>query len=336
VIPEQYWQILKRWYWLIGGVALAVAVLAVVTLPLLLGRSSGGYSAAVTLGVTRMVSFGGTTAAGNGDPQLLASYTTSIAQRGASPQYLANLEDALKAKGVTLPEGQLERSARFTANEALFRITVEATAPVPNDAQLIAETAAEQLILATKAEEDRIKESLTASSEQEEAQLLSRLSEVYQQRIDRLAALGDATLRAALDEVVRRGVGANLSVEFSQLVQDLARLSADPDLALLNSEATSLESQLAELSETQRQFSTEFLQGNPVSVVTPVETVPLPPPTALRTRDLALMGLIVGLVLGWIAANTAESMQLNLRMKRHREAEWDTSLTSAGSIFGDD
>jgi hypothetical protein len=337
MIPEQYWRILRRWFWLIGGIAIGCAVLAAVTLPSLLSSSSGGYSAAVTLGVTRMVSFGGTTAAGQGDPQLLASYTDSIAERGSSPQYLSNLETALAAKGVTLPDGKLERSLRFTSNPGLFRVEIEATAAVPNDAKVIAETAAEQLITDTKAEEGRIVAELTTTSAQQEAQLRARLNEVYQARIDRMNTLGEPALRAALDELVRRGIGADLNAAFSTLVQDLARISADPDLSVLNSEAASLEAQLAELSESQRNYSAELLQGNPVSTVTPVETVPLAPATALRARDTAVMGLIVGAVIGWIAANTAESMQLNTKMKKRREEEWDTSLSGvSGSIFSDD
>jgi hypothetical protein len=336
VIPEQYWRIARRWFWLIGGIAIGCAVLMAALLPALLNSSSGGYSAAVTLGVTRMVSFGGTTAAGSGDPELLASYTDSIAARGSSPQYLSALDTALKAKGVRLPDGKLESSVRFTSNPGLFRVTIEATADVPNDAKLIADTAAEQLIIDTKAEETRIVQSLTATGAQQETQLRTRLNEVYQSRIDRLNALGEPTLRSALDELVRRGLNADLGVSYTNLVTDLARISGDPELAVLNSEAASLETQLAALSESQRNYSAAILQGDPVSTVTPVETVPLPPPTTLRTRDVAVMGLVVGLVLGWIAANTAESMQLNTRMKKRHEEEWDAGLSSVGSIFQDD
>ena len=64
--------------------------------------------------------------------------------------------------------------------------------------------------------------------------------------------------------------------------------------------------------------------------------MPLAAASVLKARDSALMGLLVGLAFGWIAANMFESMQLNLRMKKHHEEEWDTSLTSAGSLFSDD
>jgi len=331
VIPEHYWRILKNWYWLIGGVALGCALITAVALPSLLSGDGGGYSSSVTLGVTRMVSFSGTTAAGEGDDEAMASYTASIAERGSSPQFVATLKDALKEKGVTLT-GDLS----YTANEGLFRITIEATSGVRDDAQVIADTAAEQLIVDTAAEEDRIALSLTSTADQQETELLARLTVVYQDRIDRLLELGEPGMREALEAWVSRGVSASLSGDYVRLVEDVARLSADPQLAVLNTEAEALESQLAEISAKRRDFSAELLQGEPVSIVTPAETVSFAAASVLKARDSALMGLLVGLAFGWIAANTLESMQLNLRMKKHREEEWDTSLTSAGSIFSDD
>jgi len=331
VIPEHYWRILKNWYWLIGGAAVVCAMITAAALPALLNGDDSGNSSSVTLGVTRMVSFSGTTVAGEGDDEAMASYTISIAERGSSPQFLSTLKDALKAKGVTLTD-----DPSFTANEGLFRITIEATASAPTDARVVVDTAAEQLIADTAAEEGRIALSLASTNDQQETELLARLSVVYQDRFDRLLALGEPAAREALDVLVSRGVGASLAADYVQLLEDLARLSADTQLAVLNTEAEALESQLSEISAARRDFSIELLQGDPVSIVTPAETVPFAPASALSARDSAVMGLLVGLVLGWIAANMAESMQMNLRMKKYREEEWDTSLTGAGSLFSDD
>ena len=146
MIPEHYWRILRNWYWLIGGVSLACALIAAAALPALLNGGGSGHGSSVTLGVTRLVSFSGTTVAGEGDGEAMASYTTNIAERGSSPQFLSTLKGALEEKGVTL-----KGDPSFTANEGLFRITIEATADVPNDAQVIADTAAEQLIADTTA-----------------------------------------------------------------------------------------------------------------------------------------------------------------------------------------
>ena len=331
MIPDHYWRILKNWYWIIGGTALVCALIAAAALPALLSGDGGGYSSSVTLGVTRMVSFSGTTVAGEGDDEAMASYTTSIAERGTSPQFRAVLDDALKAKGVTLTD-----DVSFTANEGLFRITIEARSGVRGDAQIITETAAEQLIADTTAEEGRIAFSLTSTNDQLETELLARLSLVYQDRLERLLGLGEPAVRTALEAWVSRGLSASISADYVKFIEDVARLSADPQLAVLNTEAEALESQLAEISAARRDFSAELLLGNPVSIVTPAETVPLAAASVLKARDSALMGLLVGLAFGWIVANMLESMQMNLRMKKHHEEEWDTSLTSAGSIFSDD
>ena len=331
MIPDHYWRILRNWYWLIGGFALACALIAAAVLPALLNGDGSGHSSSVTLGVTRLVSFSGTTAAGEGNGDAMASYTTSISERGSSPQFLSTLKDTLADEGVTL-----KADPGFTANEGLFRITIEATADVPNDAQVIAETAAELLIADTTAEEGRIALSLTSTSDQQESELLVRLSAVYADRLDRLLELDEPDVREALTGLVSRGVSASLTADYVGLVEDLARLSGDPQLTVLNTEAEALESQLAEISTARRDFSAELLQGGPVSIVSPAETVPFAPATTLKARDSFVMGLLVGLVLGWIGANMLESMQLNLRMKKHREEEWDTSLSSVGSLFSDD
>ena len=264
MIPEHYWRILKNWYWLIGGIAAACALIAAAVLPALLSGDGGGYSSSVTLGVTRMVSFSGTTAAGEGDDEAMASYTASIAERGSSPQFLSALRDALEAKGVSKTD-----DPTFTANEGLFRIMIEATAAAPDDAKVIAETAAEQLIADTKAEEDRIALSLSSTAEQQETELLARLSVVYDDRAGRLLTLGEPAVREALDRLIGRGLSASLTGDFLRILDDLTRISSDPQLAVLNTEADALESQLAEISADRRDFSAELLQGDPVSIVTP-------------------------------------------------------------------
>jgi hypothetical protein len=189
----------------------------------------------------------------------------------------------------------------------------------------MAETAAELLVEEVSGEETRIKESLTTATAQQQTELLSALNQVYADRIERLGLLGEPTLREALDNLVRSGIGADLSGTFSTLVQDLARITADPQLAILNSEAQSLERQLAELSDNQRSFSDEILRGDPVSIIDPVDTVQLAPEASLRTRDLGLMGLVVGLVIGWIAATIIDGQVMGRRFERAEEEEWETT-----------
>lgn len=325
MIPEQYWRIIGRWFWLIGGIALATSVLAMAAEPLVLGRGGAGYSAATTLGVSRMVSFGGTVTFGlNGDPQILASYTESIAARGSSLQFLSALGERLRAAGVVRSDTQLARNVDVVANPGLFRIDITARDEDPEVAAIVAQTAADILIDDVAAEEARIKASLTESATQQQTALLNQLNSVYTARMQRLAALGEPALREGLDNLVRAGIGADLSGAFTTLVQDFARITSDPELAVLNSQATSLEQQLAALSDNQRSFSDEILLGTPVSLVNPVQTVPVPPSPSLRTRDLGLMGLIAGLVLGWIAATMAEGWYAGQQLGPGRRDGWDS------------
>jgi hypothetical protein len=302
-----------------------------------LGASSPGNSSAVTLGVTRVVSLSGTVTMGTqGDQQMMASYTENLAARGNTPQFLKQLNDRLAAQGLILSDAALARKIDFKPVAGLARVDITAEAGLAGDAQLMASTAAALMVEEITDEENRIRESLTAATTEQQTQLLARLDQVYQGRIARLAALGEPALREGLDNLIRSGVGTDVSTSYQTLVQDLARISGDPELAVLNSEAESLERQLASLSDAQRSFSPEILRGAPVSIVDPVDTVQLPPSTSLRTRDLGLMGLVAGLVLGWVVASLADGWVIGNRMERARREEWETATAGVGRFFSND
>lgn len=333
MIPEHYWRILRRWFWLIGAVAAVCVVFAVAVMPSFLGAASAGHSSAVTLGVTRVVSLSGTVSMGVGDQDLMSSYTENVAQRGNTPQFLRQLNTRLANEGLMLSDASLARKLDFTPVPGLGRIDIVAEAGLEADAQLMASTAAQLMVEEITAEETRIRDSLTLATTEQQAQLLERLNLVYADRNTRLAAIGEPALREALDNLIRSGVSADVNQSFNQLVQDLARVSGDPQLAVLNSEAESLERQLATLSDTQRAFSAEILRGDPVSIVDPVDTVQLPPATSLRTRDLGLMGVFAGLILGWVVASLADGWVISNRMERARREEWDTVSTTGIERF---
>lgn len=330
MIPEQYWRIARRWFWLIGAVAVACMLFAVVAVGQVAGKSAPTYNAALTLGVTRIVSFGGTITQGGdpGDPVLLSNYTDNIASRGSTPQFVAMLNSELAKKGVIMTDTEVSRKVKYASVPGLFRIDITATADTPEQAQLMAQTASDLLTKDVTDEETRIRTALNASTDAQQAQLLARLNTVYTNRTARLATLGQPALVEALDNMVRRGVTADLTGEFSTLVADLARITSDTELTVLNSDATSLEQQLARLSENRRGYSDEILIGTPVSIVAPVDTSPVPLASSLRVRDLAVMGMIAGLVIGWIVATIADGWAFSNRMERAKREEWSVTGTA--------
>jgi hypothetical protein len=331
LIPEHYIRIARRWFLLIGIVVAASVAIAMLGVPRLISSSAPGHSAAITLGVTRLVSASGsvTTAGGTGTPELLSSYTQNVADRGNTPQFQNELQFRLATQGLIIDGSVLARKVTFKADPGLFRIAITASAASANDAQLIADTASQLVIDDVTAEETRVKADLTQTTAQQQTQLLTQLNTVYTQRTSELATVGEPAIRTALDDLVRNGVGQDISKTYTSLVADLARIGSDSQLAVLNSQAQSLEQQLATLSETQRSFSDQILQGKPLSIIDPVNTVQLAPPNSLRLRDLALMGIIAGLVLGWIAAAAVDGVVIGWRMDRAKKEEWETVTRSS-------
>jgi hypothetical protein len=329
VIPEHYLRIAKKWAWLMAAVTVACVGVAVLIIPGMVESGPPAHSAATTLGVTRLVSASGsvTTAGGTGTPELLSNYTQSVADRGNTPQFQKELQDRLAAQGVIIPSTALAKKVAFKADIGLFRVSVIASSANANDAQLIADTAAALMIDDISAEETRVKTDLTATTNAQQTQLLAQLNDVYTRRTAELALVGEPAIRTALDDLVRNGVGQDPSKTFTNLVADLARLGSDPQLAVLNSQATSLEQQLGALADTQRSFSDQILQGRPLSIVDPTTTVQLAPSNSLRTRDLALMGLVAGVVLGWIAAAAADGYVTSRKTELARKEEWETVNT---------
>jgi hypothetical protein len=281
--------------------------------------------------VTRVVTLSGAVTVGTaGDADLMGSYTENIANRGNTPQFLRELSTRLAESGVMIDDATLARKLTFTPNTGLFRVDVTAEAPTEQQAQLIASTAAQLMVEDITTEERRIRDSLNAATAAQQEALLAKLNQVYTDRTARLLALGEPTLREGLDNLLRNGVSSSLTGDFTKLVQDYARITSDSQLAVLNSSATSLEMQLATLSDTQRSFSDEILLGDPISVVDPVNTVQLPPAASLRTRDLGVMGLIAGSVLGWLAAVVVDGMVIGNRMQRAKREEWEAPAPTAG------
>jgi hypothetical protein len=324
MIPEQYWQILRRWFWIIGLLGLLGAVSGLYLLPLGLGGGTSTYDASMTLGVSRFVSFGGTMTAGlgGGDGVLLGDYTASIADKAKTVQYQARLRAALEDKGLFLTEAALIQKVVVTADKALFRINIRATAGSLEEAELLAQAAADVLTQQVVDEETRVKEGLGANTDEQRADLLSRLSELNRQREQRLRELNATALKTALDDLVARGgAGPDLSAEFRGILEDLTVIAGDQDLADINSHIDSVERQLAGLALAEESFSVDLLKfGDPVFVLNPAETVATEAESKLRKRDMIVLGTGAGLLMGWMAANLAENVR-NGRGTRREEAE---------------
>lgn len=330
MIPEQYWRILRVWFWLIGLIAIGGAALAIVAVPQIRGNGEPGNTASVTLGVTRLVSTDGslTTIGGPSDGTLLDSYTQSIVARGNTPQFVAEVAASLAEQGLVVDPSTLARKVTFSADPGLFRVLITVNSQSPDDAQLIAQTAAQQMIDDTSQEETRVITGVQENLAQEQQKLTDRLNQVYADRDAKLASLGDAQISQALNDLIAKGIGPDLASTFDTLVADLARVSSDTELALMNGEAKSLESQLDEVSDGQSRFSGNSLTGTPVTIINPVSTVQLPAPDGLRIRDMALMGGLAGLVLGWFVAVGLDSLTRRDRRRTKRRADFKPAKVS--------
>lgn len=308
MIPEQYWVIIRHWFWLIGLVAIGGALVGVFLIHPMVAGASEGYNARATLGVRRLVTNVGTT---TGDPDLLGDYTDYIALQAQTPQTIVRLRNDLADLGYAMSEAAASGKVNVTSDRGLVRVNIEAKAGTEELANAVASSMAAILIDRMASEEQNLSETLAGDTESKRTDLLNDLTDVYQKRKDRLELLDAGTLQTALDDVVRRGVGSDLVDEFKKIVNDIAFTTGDSQLAILNSEAESIEAQLGVLSEAERSVTIGAGEA-PVFLLNPVETVGTPLDVAKR-RDMALLGLIGGLVLGWIVANSTESYMVKRR-----------------------
>jgi len=326
MIPEQYWQIIRRWFWIILSLGVAGGAAGMFVLPMGLSASST-YDASMTLGVSRFVSFGGTMTAGlgGGDGVVLGDYTGSIADKAKTVQFQARLRAALEEEGLFLTETALVQKVTVTADKSLFRINIRATASSLEEAELLAQEAADVLTQQVVDEETRVKEGLGANTDEQRAELLSRLSDLNQQRQQRLQELNATVLQTALaDLVARGGAGTDLSAEFRSILESLAVIAGDQNLADINSHIDSVERQLAGLATAEESFSVDLLKfGEPVFVLNPAETVATEPESSLRKRDMLVLGTGAGLIVGWVAANMAEHVRNGRGPRREEEEEED-------------
>jgi len=271
MISEQYWQIVRRWYWLIAACAVLGAAAAVFALPPVTGGSAQEFETKVSLSVTRFVSATRIVTAGepgsDGDV-VIADYTDSFAPYATTDLFRGALRQELELDKTAAGKQALAGRVTITANGNLFRIDVQATAGTRAGAETLAKAAASVLSDKAKAE-DQVAGSLIISLEGQQQTLSARL--VALQREQSLAGRGQAT--------------------------------RDPRLIEL--EVTAVDDQLAEKTRQRETLLLNRASGSPLTPATTPESVQKDA-GSLTIRDYLLLGLAGGLVVGWMAANFAE------------------------------
>ncbi len=269
MIPEQYWQLAKRWVWLIGAFAVLGGIAGIVLLPSVIG-SPAGFNSSATLAVSQQASLAIVPTSGDVevDDTVVASYTESLVTYAGSPQFINRVQEVLLLAGHDFNSAELEGILEVTANPTLFRVTVEASANTAAAATAVATVAVAELKARAVEEEMQLAATLIANLDKRAADLAGRLPDLADRKLT--------------------------SVPIDQ--RTLARIEAD----VINGELEQIFIQVENLRLGQA-FSLPL-----VSVQAP-QTVEIEA-RGLSTRDLALLGIFGGLLAGWGAANVAEGL----------------------------
>ena len=303
MIPEEYWQLFKQWFWviLLGGLLGAVGAYLVGVV--LLGPPNV-HSSRVILGIDHFIPYGETASNPETLGTMQAEYVQSLGQFAQTPQFMSRLRDSLPAPLAKLPEPELATRLNVTANQRIFNISVEATGEDSPDAEALAAAAATILVDYAKTSEDTVEAALRTAHDQRRALLSERLVATYGAIESKIRAAGEENIRTALSDLVARGGEAD---QFRGILISLARVQADAELPFLLSEPAALETEVTELAELDGQLSLATVTDeSPLFVAVPAETVEALGEPAIRGRNLAFLGLLSGLIMGWIGANYLE------------------------------
>lgn len=321
MIPEAYWVLLRRWFWLMLLFVALGTLGAIYLVPIGLGQTAASYNSSATLGVTRFVFPNG--AVNRDSNGALADYTEAIAERVTRPQFVSRFNEAMAEEGFFDPTLELVEKVKVTADKRLARINLEASAESPGLAELLVKTATNILVEDVTAEERRIVDTLPDSVKQQIDEVLSRLGSLQSQRLELLGSLDQAAILKDLQTLAPFGGVINVESDaIEALMLDVAIITGNPELASLNAEVDALRNKLASLSTVQQDLVIGLLSSEgPVFVLNPAYTVPTDTLGGLRKRDMALLGGAAGLVLGWGAANGAEYLRNGRRNGRESEEE---------------
>jgi hypothetical protein len=343
MIPNEYWQLARRWAWLIAGCFFGGIFLAVTMLPPLVGGGSS-FDASATLAVSNNVTLTniatkttiGTAGAATADDEVSADYepvipslrpvdARTLADYADTPQFVSSLQKKLEEDKVFLAESDIRALLDVKATPSLFRIDLRARGGSERTSTALVTRGAEVLSERAKAEEVGITQDLIASLEEGRTALNARLSELQGNR-DQLfdAAMADPRV-SVLSRPETAQLAANLPLAISGgspgvdqqvkgILSALAKVLGRPELVLVDAEIGSVETQLAELVSEQERLKVNAADSQPVAVVIPTETVEIES-DPVSTRDMALLGAVAGLVLAWVSVNFAERMRPNFGVR---------------------
>jgi len=231
---------------------------------------------------------------------------------------MAHVREKALARGLQTTVPAINAKVKVEPEPALFLISVQASDSDPRVAEGLVAAMVEAISEEAAAQEQNLRQALAQRAEQGQQQIVERLQTNHQRTLIRLQQLNAAALQSALASLG----GASASPEVARrLVSDLARLSGDPELVVLNAEAEALQRALTDLASAREAVEVALSSaGGPFFLLQPVETVREQPLHAVRTRDALVLGAGAGLVVGWLSASLADHVLGRLRRRNHDES----------------
>ena len=318
-MPEEYWQIIKRWLWVIvifgvlGGAGSYFLVSGLFR--------SADYSARSVIGVQRSVNVGNPAV---DDPEmtgsLLSEFTRSLAAFAEMPQFIGRLRSELPMPLSNLPIELLKANIKVTANENLFLVSVAATGSTSDDAAVLAEVASDVLVkYATESEAEAVRV-LSEGLGQRRTTASTRLEEVYAAIEAKVQTAGLPSMQLALANLLAGGAAE--ADQFRTALINLARSSRDPELLLLQTQVDVLEAELKSVGQEQERLTLLQQANTPPAVVTlPTETANRETEPKVQRRNLAFLGGLGGLLVGWVIANGLERILRSRRLEEEEDEE---------------
>lgn len=272
MIPDQYWTLARRWFWLLALFAIVGAASAVYVLPPFIGSSSS-FDSSATLGASHYISMSRIVTTGEANPDdddaVAAGYTASLAAYASTPQFIANLQEKLATQGIILTRQEIKKMTDISANAILFRIDVHASAESRDVTEALITNATDALIARAEDEEARVAWALISSLERQQAELVTRLEALAEEE---------------------KGIGA----------------ARDP--IIIDLETTVIGEELEQLTRQREQLILSRTYSRPLVMVNPPQTVETEG-NVLAARELLLLGATAGLLVGWAGANLAERVR---------------------------